>query len=269
MKNKYMKILSLVLVIIILVQSCTPARMALTGNDWNNPQGLAVKGKNGIFIKQKLSFGEYKTVSVKRSWTKGDSRFVGWTSGRPGYDDYTRIIGTEFDNKHQTMRFEMINGKGDESSVFCVSKFSSTNFTIGKNPNSLVNIIQDIWGKGDASSSTYWAAIYIKSQSMTWELMLDNQAAMRSPNSYTGLLAQSRDRYYTIVPVNKLMNKKGEPVAIPFGSVGFEIRNKENKALAAVNMMDKGIVYLNDASEEEKFLMANACAAILLQQQLE
>jgi hypothetical protein len=60
--------------------------------------------------------------------------------------------------------------------------------------------------------------------------------------------------------------KDGRPQAILFGSVGFEIRNKEGKAVAAVSKIDKGIVYLQAVNSEEKFLLANACAALLLQE---
>ena len=78
------------------IVSCTSAKMAVDKDNWNNIEALSVKGRQGILINQKLSFGDYKTVSIKRSWTKGSSAFAGWTSGRPGYDDYSRIIGIEY-----------------------------------------------------------------------------------------------------------------------------------------------------------------------------
>ena len=56
--------------IIALLTSCSTAKMAVDNSQWNNTQELSVKGRQGLLIKQKLSFGEYKTISVKRSWTK-------------------------------------------------------------------------------------------------------------------------------------------------------------------------------------------------------
>jgi hypothetical protein len=56
---------------------------------------------------------------------------------------------------------------------------------------------------------------------------------------------------------------------MPFGSAGFEIRNKDGKALAAVSMIDNGVVYLSDISPEEKILLSGVCAALLLQEQID
>lgn len=154
---------------IALLTSCSTAKMAVDDSQWNNTQELAVKGRQGLLIKQKLSFGEYKTVSVKRSWTKGSSSFAGWAWGRPGYDDYDKIIGIEFSKRKQSVRFELIDETGNESSVFCVTNARNTNFVLGKNPNSLFNIATDIFGIGDASENLFWVKIYLKNQEYPWQ----------------------------------------------------------------------------------------------------
>jgi hypothetical protein len=41
------------------------------------------------------------------------------------------------------------------------------------------------------------------------------------------------------------------------GLIGYEIRGKEDKPLAAVSLIDNGVVYFNDISVVEKSLMAN------------
>jgi hypothetical protein len=51
--------------------------------------------------------------------------------------------------------------------------------------------------------------------------------------------------------------------------VGFEFKNREGKVLAAVSMIGNGAVYFGECSDEEKFLLANASAALLLQQLLD
>ena len=53
---------------------------------------------------------------------------------------------------------------------------------------------------------------------------------------------------------------------MPFGSAGYQITTKEGKPLAAVSLMDKGVVYLTDLNPEEKLLLATALAALLLQE---
>jgi len=71
------------------------------------------------------------------------------------------------------------------------------------------------------------------------------------------------------VPLSKVVSKKGKVGTMPFGSAGFEIRNQDEAPVAAVSLIDKGVVYLKELTDREKTLLANACAALLLQEQLE
>lgn len=256
------------LLLAVIFTACGSAKIALDNNEWGKTEEFAVKGRQGIMINQKLSFGNYRTVSVKRSWTKGSSYFAGWATGRPGYNDYERVIGTQYSQRKQSIRFEMIDDSGNESSVFCISQAREKDFMVGNNPNSLVNILLDISGKGDMSENTFWTKIFINNQSSSWEMLLDNEAAQRNSKSYTGVVAQSRDNYYTIHPVYKIAGKNEKVFTMPVGSVGFELRNKEGKPVAAVSAIDKGTVYLNSTDTGEKFLLANICAAILLRESI-
>ena len=51
---------------------------------------------------------------------------------------------------------------------------------------------------------------------------------------------------------------------MPFGSAGFEIRTKDGEAVAAVSIIDNGVIYLADRDPQERILLASACAALLL-----
>lgn len=257
-----------IVVVSFIMVSCTPAKMAVDKDNWNKIEEHSVKGRQGILINQKLSFGEYRTLSVKRSWTKGSSAFAGWTSGRPGYDDYSRIIGVEYSQKKQTVRFELTDNTANESSAFCVTQVRSKDFVMGNDPNSLFNISLDILGVAGSSDNLYWIKLYLKNENEPWEMILDNEAAQRNSKKYIGVISQSRDRYYTLHPVFKMEKKDGSAGTMPFGSVGYEMRNKQGKPLAAVSLIDKGVVYFNDITADEKFLMANICTAILLQEEI-
>ena len=68
-----MQRLFLIPVTLIVAIACSPAKIAVDNAGWQQKEELAVKGRNGFLIKQKLSFGEFKTTTVKRSWTKGSS----------------------------------------------------------------------------------------------------------------------------------------------------------------------------------------------------
>ncbi len=226
-----------------------------------------VKGRQGILIKQKMSFGEFSTNTVKRSWTKGSSSLFGIGSISPQQQEWVNIISVEYTRKKQTLGFALHNG-ALQSQVYCVSRFNARDLEIGRNPNSILNIGMDILGIGGKSSSTFYVQIFTSpNDDRPWELSLDNQRAQAQPKKYTGYLAKSRNEYYSISPVTK-MEKNGKTGNTLAGTIGFEFRNKEGKTVAAVSLIDKGMVYLGKTTPEERFLLANACTAILLQEEI-
>jgi hypothetical protein len=251
----------------IAVMSCGTAKLAVSDDLKASHDQYTVKGKDGIMIKQKLSFGEYKTTKVKRSWTKGNSGRTGFGFGDPMRGDYVNVISTEYINKKQTVNFNLTDGKLN-SDVFCVSRFNSKDLQIGARQNSLFNIALDLFGDGYASNSTYYVQIYTPGDEKPWQLLLDNEAAQFQSRDYIGYLAKTPGEYYTIHPATK-MEVNGRVGNTFAGSVGFEIRDRQGKTLAAVSSMNKGIVFMSKVSPEERFLLANVCAALLLQQHID
>jgi hypothetical protein len=252
---------------ILLTNSCKTPDLALK-DGLQAVERLDVKGRQGWTLNEKLTFGDYRTVSLKRSWTKGSGAFAGWTAYKPGYTEIENRIGLEYSQRKQTVRFELTDAKQQESSVFCVTKVKSFNFVADKNPNSVVGEVNSILEIGDDWQNGYWVNIYLRDGDKPWEMVINNNDAQRDRKNYTGFLALDRHTYYTIKPVYTITNQKGKEVKTIAGSVGFEFLNKEGKAVAAVSTMDEGIVYFERLPESEKFLLANACAALLLQQQI-
>ncbi|HEX8314290.1 MAG TPA: hypothetical protein VF609_04825 [Flavisolibacter sp.] len=255
-----MKANLLLSVVLVLFSQCRPAKMALRDENWPVKEEYKVQGKNGIFSKEKLQFGEFHTTKVKRSWTKGTSNKGSIT------DDYTNLISVDYINRKQTLHFSLADAGNRSSEVFCVSAFNTSEVQVGNRPNSIFNIgIDVVRSLLSQPDDKYYVQIYLKDQS-PWELLVDNVQTQMKPKEYVGYLSHGKDNYYTIVPVREMEGKDGKPQAILFGSVGFEIRNKEGKAVAAVSKIDRGVVYLQNIPAEEKFLLANACAALLLQE---
>lgn len=252
----------------LLTSSCNTPRLSVSDELKSSHDEYAVKGRQGILVKQRLSFGEYKTQRVKRSWTKGSSAYTGFGWGYPGTQDYTNIISMEYIRRRQTVFFSLEDPQQNKSEVYCTSRFNASDLTIGKSENSLLNIVLDIFGEGVRLENKYYVQIYTAQNEKPWQMMIDNQAAQVQAKTYTGILARDRDQHYTIVPVTRLeiKSRSGNILA---GSVGFEFRNSNGRAVAAVSMMDKGMVFLGKTTAEERFLLANACAALLLQQNIE
>jgi hypothetical protein len=252
----------------VALTHCTPARMALNDDAWQNKQAYNVEGRRGLFTKERMSFGDYYTKSVKRSWTKTSSSRSGWTKGNVTDPNYENIISVEYMKRKQTVKFEMTDDSGNASEVYCVARFNSQDLQIGNYPNDIKNIAAEILLGTDNSDSKYYVQLYTNNYDKPWQLVLDNQQWQARPKKYTGIIALDKDNYYTLVPVTQMQRKDGTAANMPFGAIGLEIRNPQGKPVAAVSLIDKGVVYLSGVPAGERFLLANICAALLMQEQL-
>lgn len=152
------------------------------------------------------------------------------------------------------------------SEVYCYSDFNTKELLIGIKPNKGLSLGVGIAKRGlSQPDSKYYVQIYTKEGERAWELLLDNAQSQRNPKSYVRYLSQGKDRYYTVVPICEMEGKDGKSASTLFGAIGFEIRNREGKAVATVSLLDKGVIHLQSNDAEEKFLLANACAALLMQ----
>jgi hypothetical protein len=220
---------------------------------------LDVRGRQGLLIRQKLVFGPYRSLQVRRSGIRSTEGF----SGMPGLFWVSHMEG------RQSIRFSLTNGS-DTSRVLAVSRVAAEDFIIGHGrPPALqasVNLLHNLHGGGH---NNYSVAIYQHQQdTVPWELYLDHTAVQLRRRDYTGFLSRG-DVYYTIVPLWQV-RRKGRVRELPAGIAGFEIRNAAAEPLAAVELMSgNGMVYLAPVPEDERFLLANACAALLLHQHIQ
>lgn len=259
-----MKRILYILSFLLVLASCTPMKMAVSDDLKAGHDEYAVKGRQGNLLKQKLSFGEYQTTKVKRSWTRGSFGRTGIGTGGTAQQEWVNLISLEYVNRKQTVNFGLTDGT-NQSDVYCVSRFNAKDLVVGKNPNSIINIALDL---GSPSSSTYYVQAFTNAEETPWQLMLDNVASQAKAKSYVGIFARSKTDYYTIHPVTKLEHN-GKAGNILAGSVGYEVRDPQGRAVAAVSLIDNGMVFLGKVSPQERFLMANLCSAILLQQQID
>lgn len=261
-----MKSLFSFIVLAGIFTGCASLKLSLSEDLKESHDEYSVKGRQGILINQKLSFGEFRTTQVNRSWTKGSSYRTGIGYNEGSSAEWVNIISTEYIRKKQTVNFTLTDGT-HHADVFAVSRFHAKDLQLGRSDNSILNIGMDLAGIGGSSTSLYYVQVYADRTGIPWQLVLDNQAAQAVPKQYTGVFAKSKNEYYTLVPATKL-ERNGKSGNTLLGSVGFEIRNKDGKALAAVSMIDRGMVFLAKTSAEERFLLANLCAALLLQEEI-
>jgi len=256
---------AVVFVSIVLLAACTPFKMGVSDSLKQDHDEYAVKGRQGILINQKLSFGEFYTTGIKRSWTNSSSSGFGIGNAGASAAQFENLISIEYIKRKQTIQFGLTDGKVN-TSTYCVAKFNSKDLEIGKHPNNVINIGMDLFNIGGWSESTYYVQIYSKEGTRPWEMLIDNQAAQARSKSYTGLLTHSKEQYYTIVPVSQL--EKNGKTGNALAAIGFEFRDASGKAVAAVSLIDKGMVFMGKLEAEERLLLANACTALLLQEEI-
>lgn len=257
----------IILFCFLLLAGCGQVNLALHGDYWQGHESFPVQGRTGLLINQKLAFGDFHTTDVNRSWTKGTNSYAGFGIGSPVTGEYLNIIGREYIDRKQTIRFDLSDGGQQASSVFCVSRFQADDLIIGNDQGPISFGIDLLELKKGNSSSIYFAQIYSGNSSEPWQLMLDNDRVQRKPKNYGGVVTGNNGEYYTIFPVTSILSKNGKAMEMPFGSIGLEIRDRTGQPLAAVNLADKGQVhFIQGLGEKERFMMANICAALLLQE---
>ncbi len=241
----------------MLLTACSTPELVMSEPLQQNYTRYTVDGRTGWLINQHLSFGDYYTGKVDRSWTKG-----------PSFEySIFNLVYDRYEKRKQTFQFNMHDLNGNKSQVYALSQVDMKDLGLGANPVSPVNILMDMAGWGDAYSNVFAASIFINDEAQPYEVFLDNDAAHRRNTGYYGFAGRGPDDYYKIMPVNTIsMNGK---TGNALGTVGFELRNPEGVAVAAVNMMDKGIVYMGKTDAREQFLLANIISAMLLQENLD
>jgi len=258
------------LVLLMIVgQSCsrTAVVMALQGDDWNNKQQILVKGANEHKPHEKSDFAGFTTTYVKRGWTVPGNRggTLGIAGSRIYIGELAKIISLQESSSRHKMQFGMVDKNGITSDVFCLNKKYNKHVQVGTNENSLFNITSGFLGLGGEVQNTY--AVTLDMEDGQWFLLLDNIATQKNPKGYAGILQKNEREYFTLTPVNTLMGKNGQPVMLPFGSIGYEIKDKNGIAVAAISRAGTPYIYFNhNTKEEDKFLLANVSLAIFLEE---
>ena len=258
MRKIYFLLASLILI------ACTPIKPALSVTDTTV---FPVKGRQGLLIRQKIRFGDYETSVVKRSWTRSGNTRVDLISGQPHDPAYPNLIALDYADSDQSYYFTIKDFFGNIADVYAVSQFHAEDLQVGDNPNSLVNILQDIFGGTDFSEDLFYLQVFHNDEKRPWQLVLDNHATQVFPGEYTGFFALNEEDFYTLTPITNLQGKNG-PQKIAAGSIGYEIFNSNGKSVAAVSLVDNGEVYLHTQDPSERLLLSALCAALLLQEDI-
>lgn len=195
-----------------------------------------VKGRNGWLVNQSLSFGPYQSSKVKRSWTSA-----------PSFEWIVRLQKAK-----QKFYFELADNQGNQSEVYMSGLLSRTELPVFDKTLSLMLPDEDLF----LGLITY--------QDKTWQFYLENPNKTTMLEKVNGTLSDG-NQTITIEESRYLSNGKkhigGEALAYHFKLNG--------NVIGLVEIINKGKVIIDDSlSADQKFIVANAAAALLLRQNL-
>jgi hypothetical protein len=223
---------STLLLAILGLPGCQLARMPL-------PDGLAasermaVSGRQGLLVRQRLQFGPYEVHQVSRSWTRGRDR--GSTSS---------ALHSE---RRQTYRFTLREDGTDHWHVACHA--SVNRFRIDA-------VVVDVHATDE--SALYCNLQSAEDATSAWELDLRE----RQERPLSGAMTLHTGRV-EIIGTNRLEK------SLPMGdTTGYEFR-AEGHVVGAVEVINNGAVWLRpDVDPDRRRLLAAAAAVLLLLEDL-
>lgn len=213
-----------------LLLACSTAHMPLP-NTLSSMDPMPVKGRQGQKIKESLSFGTFEAIEIDRSWVKGgDIQLTAFESGK----------------RSQHFTFQLRDEGADRWFVSCEASLrrSAVNTEV---------VDVEIMNRSRATC-------YITLQpdiSITWILTLGE----RGDRPLVGDLT-NKAKLLTVTGTRKLSGGLSAE-----SETGYEFREGE-QVLAAVEVINNGVVWLPEPTTPDRDVLAAAMAALLLLEDL-
>lgn len=221
--------------------ACQSSRIALESDFTKNSSGMPVKGRNGLQIGQKISFGEFKTDKVKRGWTKG-------------YDVPFRV---RFRGAKEKMSFTQYGPNGMEAGVACISRFKSTELTLARD---YFSVPVDI-------DNTFAGSISFDTDHNVWDFIVYNPNGDFLRDQASSGFAQNDTRRIELKAIRGLV---GQPQWLKELSIYGHEFLMDGKIVAAVSTVNKGTVWMSeDLDSEAKTVIAAIATGLLLRTDVE
>lgn len=226
-----------VLILAGFIFGCSAPHMKVDSDLQKNAGRYEVKGRNGWLVNQKLSFGEYHSSKVNRSWTKGY--------------DFPFII--RFSGAKEKLHFSMQDSHGNTAEIFCLGKLREQDLL-------LFHKYFDI----NIKAKDAFTGSVALSQSNSYDFYVANLNQNNWFKEAKGHVF-GNNLNIEIRPVKHLNNdKKMLDMHVP----GFEFF-QDGKIVGAVETLNKGEVWLaNYLTKEERLVLAGVASALLLRSEL-
>jgi hypothetical protein len=241
------KIYYLAGLIILFLSACKTMQIDVPNNELVQHK---VKGSQGIRVNQTVSFADFQTQYVERSWNKSRKRAFGLSNG-----EETVMIGGK--KKKNEMTFALTSATSGTSEVFMTNALRSRNIFF--NSGDKVQMEAESYRKKDSLLNNCYAQIYLDDAEKPWQMQVNNAEVEMYKEGIVGKIMLNADNYYTVKTVIKT-----KPKSISKIPVGFQFENKQGEIVGAVSLIDNGTIFLKKSNEKEKLLMSSAALVLLL-----
>lgn len=228
-----------IILFMLLLPACKTPQIYVAPELKDSSMVLPVKGRQGLQLGQKLSFGEFNTSKIKRGWTQG----------------YDFPFMVRFQGVKEKFSFQLFNDKHQAADVYCAGKFRS----------------MEIAGIGDyfdivIREKNHFAGTIISGAGKDiWDFLLYNPDGRPMDKTKAGFM-QSGTEVVEINGIRRMANGKSN-WSVEFWGYEF-IHNGE--VIGTVETINNGNVWLkNDLPESQRLLLAGMASALLLRSNLE
>jgi hypothetical protein len=262
------------LCLLIILFSCTTAKVTVPDKFSAQATRMPVKGVNGWQVGQKLSFGSYTTSTIKRGWDFSSSLQYTKLRIRPE-EAVLKVfdISTDNDIKKQRSKFQYSISDGDNiSEVFATEKFSEKQLVYKSNNPWIGNA-----SKTKKYDYAFTAAILpVEKDAAPWSLVLINSYDINKDTAHgifdrpyveeEGYATNGKDNI-AIRPlrIEKLTTKSGRQTRVFGGKMlsGYELQ-WDGGVVAIIDILDNNLWIYNDLEPKEKMILSAISSAILL-----
>jgi hypothetical protein len=256
---------------LLVLTSCASVNMQLPPDFKDQSTRMQVSGMNGWMVKQKLSFGNFQTSSIRRGWDFTASVQHTKFSMRPE-EFILKVFDIDTDKKrdYQRNRFQYTLNDGQRmTEIYATEKFNekqlvykSNNPWIGKT-NRTVNYeyaftasIIPITEKHPSAWSLVLLSKYDKSKNWKGRPVLGEEGYATNGNEHYAISPLRSETRET--DAGEVRNTLGGPVFS-----GYEFR-VDNRLVAVVDLLDNAVWMHNELKPAQQIMIASFASALLL-----
>ncbi len=224
------------LVSLILLSGCTVPYMQVDPQLSASTAAMPVSGREGWLINQQLSFGQFTSGPVKRSWTTG----------------YTIPFILRFSGAKEQLGFSTFNGARDKAELFCLGKLRERDLPV-LNRSFEVNL---------KTRDVFTCAIALDDES--FELYSENLNQNPRFKAPTGQLKGPGVN----LAISAVGSLEGGQSSWSTTALGYELLS-DGEVVAAVETLNDGRVWISsELSDQHQLLAASVATALLLRSSL-